>query len=81
AARGPDAWRTGVRGRWWWGDVDYLVARIRRSDAALALPPDAPSRGRALFDVVTTFASDQVFRITDPMPFLVESARWLTRSA
>jgi predicted ATP-grasp superfamily ATP-dependent carboligase len=80
-ARGPDAWRTGVCARWWWGDVDYTIARLRRSDAALALPPDAPTRGRTVLDFLTTVAPDQVFRFTDPMPFVRESLQWLTRSA
>jgi predicted ATP-grasp superfamily ATP-dependent carboligase len=81
AVRGPDVWRVGVRGRWWWGDVDHLVARLRHSDATLALPSDAPPRGRALLDFARTFAPDQVFRLGDPAPFLLESARWLMRSA
>jgi predicted ATP-grasp superfamily ATP-dependent carboligase len=81
AARGPDVWRVGVRGRWWWGDVDHLVARLRHADATLALPPDAPPRGRALLEFARTFAPDQVFRLGDPAPFLLESARWLMRSA
>jgi predicted ATP-grasp superfamily ATP-dependent carboligase len=82
--RGPDQWRVGVRGRWWWGEVDYMIARLRRSDAALALPPDAPSRGRALIDFLGSClrpTADQVFRWNDPKPFLFESTRWLTRSA
>jgi predicted ATP-grasp superfamily ATP-dependent carboligase len=79
--RGPDTWQIGVRGRWWWGDVDYMVTRLRRSDAALALPSDAPKRARALLDFMTTFAPDQVFRLTDPMPFVRESMQWLTQSA
>lgn len=80
-ARGPDTWQVGVRGRWWWGDVDYMVTRLRRSDAALALPSDAPKRARAVLDFMTTFAPDQVFRLTDPMPFVRESVQWLTQSA
>jgi predicted ATP-grasp superfamily ATP-dependent carboligase len=80
-ARGPDAWRVGIHGRWFWGDIDHAIARIRRSDAALALPPDAPARARTLVDIATTVAPDQVFRFGDPAPFLFESVRWLTRSA
>ncbi|HZS60425.1 MAG TPA: ATP-grasp domain-containing protein [Gemmatimonadaceae bacterium] len=82
--RGPDRWKAGVRGRWFWGDVDHLITRLRRSDAALALPPDAPSRSRVVSDfMVASFAGarDQVFRWADPRPFLFESRQWLTRSA
>ncbi|HEY8105395.1 MAG TPA: ATP-grasp domain-containing protein, partial [Gemmatimonadales bacterium] len=32
------SYRTGVRSRWWLGDVDHLIARLRRSPEALALP-------------------------------------------
>jgi predicted ATP-grasp superfamily ATP-dependent carboligase len=82
--RGPERWRAGVRGRWWWGEVDYMIARLRHSDAALSLPSDAPSRGRAVIDFLGACvrpAADQVFRWNDLKPFLLESARWLTRSA
>lgn len=82
--RGPGQWRAGVRGRWWWGEVDAVIARLRHSDAALALPPDAPSRGRALADFFGSWfrpAGDQVFRWSDPAPFFFESTRWLKRSA
>jgi predicted ATP-grasp superfamily ATP-dependent carboligase len=82
--RGPDRWKVGVRGRWYWGDVDHLITRLRRSDAVLALPPDAPSRASVIWDFVSASlagARDQVFRWSDPMPFLFESVRWLTRSA
>jgi predicted ATP-grasp superfamily ATP-dependent carboligase len=82
AVSGPRQWPAGVRGRWYWGDVDHLITRLRRSDAALALPPDAPPRGRVFWDfIAATGARDQVFRFADPAPFLLESAKWLTRSA
>ena len=38
-------YRHGVRSRWFWGDVDHLVARLRRSAEALSLPPGAPADG------------------------------------
>jgi predicted ATP-grasp superfamily ATP-dependent carboligase len=82
--RGPAQWKVGVRGRWYWGDVDHLITRLYRSDASLALPPDAPGRTRVIWDFITASLRrdpDQVFRWTDPAPFLLESARWLTRSA
>jgi predicted ATP-grasp superfamily ATP-dependent carboligase len=79
--RGPDSWRVGVRGRWWWGEVDHLIARLRHSDATLALPPDAPPRRRAWLDFAAGRGKDQVFRLGDPAPFFLESATWLMRSA
>jgi predicted ATP-grasp superfamily ATP-dependent carboligase len=76
-------YRGGVRGRWWWGDVDHLLARLRRSRAQLSLPPDAPSRARAAWAFLTPGPSvrDAVFRLSDPVPFLLETAQWLRRSA
>jgi predicted ATP-grasp superfamily ATP-dependent carboligase len=72
-------YRVGVRMRSWWGEVDHLVTRLRRSNAALAVPPDAPGRvavfGRWL---LAPFAGvrGEVFRWDDPRPFLRESLEW-----
>jgi predicted ATP-grasp superfamily ATP-dependent carboligase len=73
------SYTTGVRLRWWWGDVDHLIARMRRSRTALALPPDAPGRWRALRDFLTIhFGRDreEILRLDDPRPFLRESVQW-----
>jgi predicted ATP-grasp superfamily ATP-dependent carboligase len=77
----PPSYRAGVRTRWWWGDIDHLLIRLRRNGTALALPPDAPGRGRALLDFLRIRASDhnEVFRVNDPAPFLRESMQWFTR--
>ncbi|HVH13291.1 MAG TPA: ATP-grasp domain-containing protein, partial [Longimicrobium sp.] len=77
----PPAWRPGIRSRWWWGDVDHLIARARRSRAELDLPADAPGRGRALADFLAVRRGDrgEVFRWADPAPALRESLDWLAR--
>ena len=70
---------TGVRSRWWWGDVDHLIARLRRSRAALSLPPEAPGRWRAVRDFLTIhFGRDreEILRLDDPRPFFRESVQW-----
>ncbi len=75
-------YRAGVRGRWWWGDVDHLLARLRRSRTALSLPPDAPSRGAAILAFLgacARFDADAVWRWDDPRPFLSETAAWFRR--
>jgi predicted ATP-grasp superfamily ATP-dependent carboligase len=72
-------YRVGQRGRWWWGEVDHVLARFRRSDAQLALPEDAPSRGRTLAQFLSRWRpgeGDAVFQFSDPIPFLYETARW-----
>ncbi|MGQ0703272.1 MAG: carboxylate--amine ligase [Gemmatimonadales bacterium] len=73
-------WRVGVRSRWGWGEVDHLIARLRRSRRALDLPPDAPGRLRALFEALTSWRPGQrgaVFRLADPNPALRESLAWV----
>lgn len=74
-----ESYTTGVRSRWFWGDVDHLIARMRRSRAALSLPPEAPGRWRALRDFFTIhFGRDreEILRLDDPRPFLRESLQW-----
>jgi predicted ATP-grasp superfamily ATP-dependent carboligase len=74
------AYRTGVRLRWTWGEVDHLVARARRSREELALPEDAPGLGGAVARFVAAFgpgSRDEVFRFSDPLPALRETLDWL----
>ncbi|HEX6913082.1 MAG TPA: ATP-grasp domain-containing protein [Longimicrobium sp.] len=77
----PPPWRPGVRSRWEWGEVDHLLARLRRSPAELDLPPDAPGRGRALLDFFAVRRGDrrEVFRWRDPAPALRETLDWMAR--
>ena len=75
-------YRAGVRGRWWWGDADHVLARLLHSPADLSLPRGAPSRGgavRAFLSSCLRFDSDAVWRWDDPRPFLTETASWLRR--
>lgn len=75
------SWTTGVRCRWRLGEVDHLLARLRRSSSALALPPDAPSLsrafGHALLPGLSRRARGEVFRWNDPLPQAVEAVDWL----
>jgi len=78
----PPGYRVGARSRWWWGDVDHLLARWRKDAASLALPAGAPSRLRATLDFLTfwqSHARNDVFRLRDPRPFLRETIEWLHR--
>ncbi|CAN5822409.1 hypothetical protein BH23GEM7_BH23GEM7_03920 [soil metagenome] len=82
APRPVTDYRAGVRSRWWWGDVDHLLARLRRSRAQLALPPEAPGRWRAVRDFVRLWRPgdrNEIFRIQDPFPLLRESIDWFAR--
>lgn len=71
-------YRTNVRSRWFWGDVDHLLARVRKSDAHLALPPGAPSRWTAAREFFARHPDDvsEILRRDDFRPFLRESIQW-----
>lgn len=77
----PPPWRPGIRSRWEWGEVDHLLARLRRSKEALDLPPGAPGRARVLADFLAVRRGDrrEVFRWRDPAPALRETLDWLAR--
>ena len=73
-------YRAGVRSRWWWGDLDHLLARLLHSDRELALPPDAPGRGRAVLDFLALWRPGdraEVFRWSDPRPAWRETLNWV----
>lgn len=75
-------YRVGVRSRWFWGEVDHLLARLRRSDTELALPTGSPSRVRAIGDFLTIWRPgdrSQVLRFDDPRPFVRETIGWIRR--
>lgn len=72
-------YRTGVRSRWFWGDVDHLVARLRHSDRRLGLTHGAPGRGRALLQFLGGFhrrSQSEILRWNDPQPFVRETIEW-----
>lgn len=74
------SYRSGVKLRWELGDLDHLVARLRRSARELALPPESPGRIGAIGAFLTGFAPgirQEVFRWGDPRPMLVEGRDWL----
>jgi predicted ATP-grasp superfamily ATP-dependent carboligase len=88
AGRAPaaaPAWAAGRRLRWFWGDVDHLLARLRHDARALSLPPRAGGRARALLDFLAgTWRPGQrgeTLRLADPRPFLREGAQWLRSAA
>ena len=75
------AYTTGVASRWFWGDVDHLLARLRRSRSALSLPPNAPGRWaaiRAFLTVKRGTDREEILRRDDPRPFFRETAQWFS---
>jgi predicted ATP-grasp superfamily ATP-dependent carboligase len=73
--------RDGVRSRWEWGDVNHLLARVRRSPRELALPPGSPDRRQAVTDFFRWRRGDrlEVLRASDPGPFVRETLDWFRR--
>jgi len=66
-----------VTSRWWWGDVDNLITRLRDRRATMS------TRWLALREWMAAFAPgirNEVFRIRDPMPAARETVQWF-RSA
>ncbi len=77
----PVSYRVGNRLRWWWGDVDQLLLRLRHSATDLGLPAGAPGRLHALREFLTLFRRGdrgEVLRLDDPAPFFHESLHWFT---
>jgi predicted ATP-grasp superfamily ATP-dependent carboligase len=70
-------YRTDVRSRWWWGDVDHLLLRLLRSPAALALPAGEPGRLRTGLDFLRSPGKNEVLRLSDPLPALRETIDWI----
>lgn len=72
----PPTWKSGVRLRWEWGDVDHLLIRLRRSKQRLGLSEAAPGRIGAVLAFLTNRPGRdrlEVLRLRDPLPFVVES--------
>jgi len=73
-------YRLGVRSRWWWGDVDHLLARLRHPDEVQEWPGEPRSRARAVLDFFKLWRPgdrSEVLRWDDPKPFLVETLDWI----
>lgn len=74
------SYRVGVRNRWWWGDVDQLLTRIRRSRRRLSLAPGMPGRLAALGEFIAATVragNNEVLRLDDPKPFVHETLNWI----
>lgn len=73
------AYRAGIKSRWWLGDLDHLILRLRNTDEELNLPPDSPSKAQALKHFLSSFdrqTKSEVMRLSDPWPGVVEFIRY-----
>ncbi len=74
------SYRIGLRSHWWLGELDHVIARLRRSNTTLNLPPGSPSRLRALTELITSWRPGQshdTLRLDDARPFLREIRQWV----
>jgi protein-tyrosine-phosphatase/predicted ATP-grasp superfamily ATP-dependent carboligase len=65
----------GVKSRWFLGDLDQLLLRLRKSDEQLGLPPGGPTKGQALREFLSCTdrnTHSEVFRLGDPQPGIYE---------
>lgn len=76
---GPSTYRTGVRTRWWWGDVDSLLLRLRGSTQSLNLPSGTRGRLSAFSAFLLERARNEIFRGSDIGPAVRETINWLRR--
>jgi predicted ATP-grasp superfamily ATP-dependent carboligase len=73
-------YRIGVRSRWFWGDVDHLYLRLTRSLAQLQVADDYGSRIGAVLRFLAFHPGRdrcEVWRWSDPAPFLLETSQRL----
>jgi protein-tyrosine-phosphatase/predicted ATP-grasp superfamily ATP-dependent carboligase len=71
------SYEVGVRSRWWCGDLDLLLLRLRKSDRELSLPPGSPSKGETIASFLRVWdpkTKTEVFRLSDSRPGLHELA-------
>jgi predicted ATP-grasp superfamily ATP-dependent carboligase len=74
------SYKTGIRSRWFWGDVDHLIATLRAPASVVAAHPELRSRAGALWRFLVPWRPGDrfdVLRASDPAPFLRESIQWL----
>ena len=72
-------YRPGVRTRWWWGDVDHLLARLRQQEKGSGPLIDAASKWRAVRDFFSLWRPgdhNEILRLSDPRPFGRETVEW-----
>jgi predicted ATP-grasp superfamily ATP-dependent carboligase len=72
--------RVGTRLRWWWGDVDHLLALCRMSRQGRDTLGRRFTVGKAFARLLRPPRSRdrlEVLRLDDPRPFLRESVQWV----
>ena len=74
-----NGYRSGIRSRWLLGDLDHLLMRLWKDEAALNLPPGSPSKWQCVRNFVNAFSRDTYYEIEklgDMRPSLYELRRY-----
>lgn len=74
--------RTGIRSRWWWGDVDHLLARLREPRRPQYVTRGLAESLKALLAFLILWRPgdrSEVLRLGDLRPFLVETRNWIAQ--
>ncbi len=77
------SYRTGVRSRWFLGDLDSLLLVLCKSRASLHLPADHQGRLSCLLNFLRLWEKNTTYEVlsfNDPRPWLYEVRTWLRRS-
>lgn len=78
----PAQYRIGVKNRWFWGDVDALLLRLRAKSNRRALVDG--HRGRAVLEFLSLWGPDLYYenpKLYDLRPWFYETARWFKGAA
>jgi predicted ATP-grasp superfamily ATP-dependent carboligase len=77
------AYRSGVKTRWFLGDVDHLLIVWTHRRKSLALPPNHPGRLKTALLFLTSFrpsVKSEVLKMSDMVPAWVEFRQYLRES-
>lgn len=74
-------YKIGVKSRWFWGDVDALLARLFKSAKELQLPPGHPGRLKTLIQFLKLKEKNTRYEVLDRddiKPWLYETRCWFS---
>lgn len=74
------SYRSGIRSRWWLGDLDHLLLRVTRHSPRDRLPTGSGSPAQAMLRFLVPWRPgdrSEVLRFSDPRPGLREIGHWL----
>ncbi|HEY8549113.1 MAG TPA: ATP-grasp domain-containing protein [Vicinamibacterales bacterium] len=78
---GVGHYRTGIRNRWFWGDLDSLLLRLS-ADGSAPVPLDGLTRTGAVVDFLKLWRRHTYYdnpKLDDVRPWLFESVDWFRR--